>query len=357
MKEKGIVITDWRMGYEIPESLRDAPYNVAFATPHSMIFEPRQSELLNLKISLMGEKIVFNSEEEVNMLMEKIRANPNYLDLELQKLQLTEKEKNYFIYRDLVSKAHGSTGISAMKYILKSLLYTEEPIDSLIWIAKNITKDIDEKYDIYWKAYTASDYLSNEYNKTKEVNSNRWTNHWYRPYMRGIASFFTFQLDTMLDEDEEQEAIHSLHDIMELDSADPMGLRFILMSQWSRLEDYDQMEKLYKKFPADIQNPLFLYPMAFMKYKTKGNAHTDTESFIRKAMKSNIFIALRSFKNNDNAPFEGPYYLPGSEEEAHYFFMINFDILCMEEKQQVWLYRSFLEYIEDFKDQHLEAQA
>ncbi|MCK5848000.1 MAG: hypothetical protein KAH01_02235 [Caldisericia bacterium] len=357
MKEKGLIITDWRHGYNTPESLNDPRYRVAFATPHSMIFEPRQGELLNLKISILSEKVEFNSEEEVNMLMEKIRENPDYLDLELQKLKLTQKEKNYFTYRELLSKANENNGISAMKYILKSLLYTEEPIDSLIWIAKNVAKDVDEKYQIYWKASTASDFLSNRYSKKKELESTCWTDHWFRPYMRGIASFFAFQLEIILDEDEDQQAINSLHDIMELDSSDPMGIRFILMSQYSRLENYKQMETLYKKFPDDSQNPLFLYPMAFMTYKTKGDTHPDTASFIKKALESNIFIAFRSFQNNDNTPFEGSHYLPRSEEEAHYFFTINFDILCMEEDQQVWLYKSFHQHIEDFKNQHLGAQA
>jgi hypothetical protein len=248
MKEKGIIITDWRHGYNVPESLNDPGYSVAFSTPHSMIYEPRQSEELNLKLSLLSEKTVFNSEEEVNVLMEHIRENPGYLDLELQKSKLTQKEKDYFTYRELLSKATKSNGISAMKYVLKSLLYTDEPIDSLIWIAKNVAKEVVEKYKIYWRACATSEFYSTNYSKKKEISSTCWTDHWYRPYMRGIASFYTFKLRLTLGENEKQQAIKSLHDIIELDPSDPMGIRFILMSQYSRLKDYKQMEILYKKY-------------------------------------------------------------------------------------------------------------
>ncbi|MDD3236036.1 MAG: hypothetical protein PHH43_06890, partial [Candidatus Cloacimonetes bacterium] len=82
------------------------------------------------------------------------------------------------------------------------------------------------------------------------------------------------------------------------------------------------MEAIYKQFPADHQNPLFLYPMAFMKFKTLGEDHPDTASFLQQALESNLFIPVIAFKNVDVPPFKGSEYLPHSEEEAYYFFTI-----------------------------------
>jgi hypothetical protein len=356
MKEIGKVVTDWRHGYEIIKSFQDHRYAIAFATPHSMMSEPRIAEVSNLKISFMSERLNHNSEEDFNEWMKKVTANSDSIDLELQKFHPTEKEKNYFHYREIISKAYKSNGISAMKYVFKSLLYTDEPIDALLWIAKNLSKTEEEEYQMYWKAFAIANVLSEEYDKSPDDDPKRWTEHWYRPYMRGKASYFTFLLETTLDENKEQEAIQKLHDMIKLDPDDPIGLRFILMNQWSHLEQYDQMEAIYKQFPADHKNPLFLYPMALMKYKTLGENHPDTASFIQKALENNLFIPVLAFKNIDVPPFESSTYLPHSEEEAQYFFEINLDFVYMEEDQSNWLYKTFLQFIENFHKQHMDIQ-
>ncbi|MDD3236037.1 MAG: hypothetical protein PHH43_06895 [Candidatus Cloacimonetes bacterium] len=235
MKEMGKVITDWRHGYAIIKSFQDRRYVIAFATPHSMMSEPRMAEVSNLKISFMSKQLSHNSEEDFNEWMKKITATSDSIDQELEKFQPTEKEKNYFTYRELITKAYNSNGLSAMKYVLKSLLYTDEPVDALLWIANNLS-ETEEESQMYWKAFAIAHVLSEKYDESVDGNSNRWTEHWYRPYMRGEASYHTFLLETTLDENEEQEAIQKLHDMIKLDPDDPIGLRFILMNQWGRLE-------------------------------------------------------------------------------------------------------------------------
>ncbi|MDD4029574.1 MAG: hypothetical protein PHX86_07710, partial [Caldisericia bacterium] len=113
MQNIGKVIVDWRNGYVGTEMVREFHQDVYFATPHSMISEPRIAEVTNMKMAFMAEKLAFKSEDEARAWMETITAAQGNLDIEYEKTQRTVQENSYFIYRDLIAKAYESSGISA----------------------------------------------------------------------------------------------------------------------------------------------------------------------------------------------------------------------------------------------------
>jgi hypothetical protein len=359
MKNIGKVIVDWRNGYVGTEMVREFHQDVYFATPHSMMEEPRFAEVMNMKIAFISEKLAFKSEEEANALMEKITADPANLDIEFEKTKRTEKENNYFIYRDLIAKAYQSSGISTMKYIYKSLLYTDEPIDALLWIVNNLSETSEEAFELLWKAYATSEMLAEEYDKSdnRELDK-RWTDSRYRPYMRAKACYINYQLEGLLEEEKEEELefTQKLQDMIQLDTDDPMGLRFIIMGRLIRTKQYDQMEALYQQFPDDKMNPLFLYPMAFMKYATLGKDHPDTNSFIQRAIESNLFIAVKPNKD-DSLAHTISFYKPHSEEEAQYFFRVNPTLFDVDQEQLMWLFATLQKFMQNFADQYLGDQA
>lgn len=356
MQTKSKIVLDWRLGYVGTEMFQDVQHGVYFATPHSMMSEPRVAEVTNMKMAFISEKFAFESEEEAKAWMEKITADPANLDIEFEKTERTEKEENYFIYRDLIAKAYESSGISAMKYIYKSLLYTDEPIDALLWIAHHLVETNEEEFELLWKAYAISEVLAEEYNNSGNPSpDNRWTDSRYRPYMRGTACFYNYQLEGILDEKEELEFTQKLQDMIQLDTDDPMGLRFIIMSRLFHMKKYDQMETLYQQFPDDKQNPLFLYPMAFMKYATLGKDHPDTNSFIQRSLESNLFIPVES-RSDDFITNNCSFYKPHSEEEAKYFLRLNHDMFDMDQEQSIWLFAALNKFIQNFADHHFGDQ-
>ncbi|MDD4029744.1 MAG: hypothetical protein PHX86_08615, partial [Caldisericia bacterium] len=170
------------------------------------------------------------------------------------------------------------------------------------------------------------------------------------------ACFFTYQLEGILDENEELEFTQKLKDLIQLDTDDPMGLRFIIMSRLIRTKQYDQMETLYQQFPDDKMNPLFLYPMAFMKYATMGKEHPDTNSFIQRAIESNLYIAVKPNKD-DVLAHNVSFYKPHSEEEAQYFFRVNPTLFDVDQEQLMWLFATLQKFMQSFADQYFGDQA
>jgi len=359
MQNIGKVIVDWRNGYVGTEMVREFHQDVYFATPHSMMEEPRIAEVMNMKIAFMAEKLEFKSEDEAQAWMGKITAAPGNLDIEYEKTKRTVKENNYFIYRELIAKAYESSGISAMKYIYKSLLYTDEPIDALLWIAHNLSETSEEEFELLWKAYATSEMLAEEYDKSNNRElEERWTDSRFRPYMRAKACYINYQLEGLLEEEKEEELefTQQIQDMIPLDKDDPMGLRFIVMSRLMRTKQYDQMEALYQQFPDDKMNPLFLYPMAFMKYATLGKEHPDTNSFIQRAIESNLYIAVKPDKNRSLAHTIS-FYKPHSEEEAQYFFRVNPTLFDVDQEQLMWLFATLQKFMQSFAEQYLGDQA
>jgi hypothetical protein len=318
MKIKDKTILDWRFGYEGAGSFQNFPGEIMYATPHSLMSEPRENEIPNLEYSPLNEK-------------------------------------DYLIYRKLVNEAYKSEKVDAMNLILKSFLYTDEAIDAYLWIAKYLSESNEELYQAHLKAYTVSQKAAEEYDKSGNSVPNRWNSFRYRPYMRAMASFYYYQLNEVTNEKEKCEVTHNLQNMIQLDTDDPMGLRFIVISKWILLEQYDQAEALYRQFPADQLNPLFLYPMAFMKYITLGQDHPETASFLQKALESNFFVPV-VHRQNDFITDEYNCYKAHSEEEAEYLLRINYEIFDLDKRQCYWMYVALGTFIETFADNHFARQ-
>ncbi len=357
MKEKPMLINDWRQGYALLDTMHHYPCKIAFSTPHSMISEPRMGELSQLKMSYISKKKEFQSEEEVKQWVQRVTTEPGFLNRELQRYNPTEEETHYFKYKELLTKANECSGVSAMKYVLASLLYTYKPIDAFLWIGSHITTDLNERYSIYWKACLMAEYAKRNYEKPAEPELKLWTDHWFRPSMRGIACFYTYQLNAPADKKEEIESVQHLRELMQLDTDDPMGLRFILMGYWNREDNVEEMQTLYDQFPADHKNPLFLYPMACMKYRTLGETHPETATFVEKAMESNIVIPLKLFQEITIKPVKKSYYFPGTKEEADYFFLLHYDMPGMADDQMKWLHTSLCKFFDKIRPEIEKALA
>lgn len=138
-----------------------------------------------------------------------------------------------------------------------------------------------------------------------------------RPYMRIRHN----KMITLLELGRYKEAIKEAEELLELCNNDNLGVRYILISLYCTLEEFEQCEKLYKKFNDDSVE--MLLPMAIMYFK-QGN-YKKTKEYLKKVEVQNEFVIdflIGEDKETLNSCAVN-YYSHGSEEEA---FMLLHDL-------------------------------
>lgn len=336
-----LVVTDWLFGYDSPDQIEGV--SVAFSTPHYLMWIPRNTELSNTQMSYITRSKNFTSMEEMNAFIGTIMMDPRKMFQALDEANLSKTEKDHLIYLELIEQAYRSYGERAMRMILQSLLYTNQPIDAYLWIANHLSKTPEEVHQLLSLAVATAEVTIDKKKKKSEMG-HLWNWNETRPYLRAKASLAEHLDRYSLYPDETLQAVEIMENLLKLDLQDHMGIRFLLMSMYSNLGFYDKMESLYRSFPIDHQNPLFLYPMAYKNYITLGPAHESTQSLLLQAIQSNHFVASLLLDNEEIPFFNGPSYRKHSLEEAHYFLFINIDYFEPEDKMMDWLQDSFKEY-------------
>lgn len=335
------LVVDWINGYETPEEIRGV--QVAFSTPHNLIQVPRSTELFNMQISYLTQTKNFSSLDEINAFLEPFIMNSSKLQQALEESDISDDELDYLDYLFLLDQAHQADLKEAKRLIFKSLLYYQKPVDAYLWIANHICKTrVDTDRILSYAVSLAESTLSKE---MKKDMGNFWNTQKTRAYIRAKASYGEYFFFNATSSDQTTCGLSMLESVLDYDKQDHMGVRFLLMSIFSEESRFDKMADLFRRYPQDSQNPLFLYPMAFMYYTTLGPDHGTSTSFIHQAIRRNPHV-MQIILNDDIIPFfEGPSFTKQSPEEAAYFLNINFDYIEPDETFIEWLQRSYEEYL------------
>jgi tetratricopeptide (TPR) repeat protein len=340
------VAFDWRYGYRTASVIEG--FEMAFYTPHTMMFEPRMSEDRSLVMEFLSRSKMTATDEEWKAYVQLLHEDPAFYKKEVNQLQLSDEESDTLKYMEHLLKAHQKgRSHQAMKEILRSLLYSTCPIDAYLWIGRWLAVGEDEQYEFFRKAAGMAELASREYKLHQHLDT-LWSDVCYRPFLRGRAVFQDRLLSFKLTQKELNPALKGMLDLVKLDKLDAMGLRFLLMQYYLLNKKYAEMEKLFQDYPADELNPLFLYPLAMMRFHTLGGKHEKALETLQKAIHSNPFYLYYFFTDELKVipVYPESIYLPGSPEEASYMLSISLSLWCQRNPAlEDWMLKHFDDHL------------
>lgn len=211
-----------------------------------------------------------------------------------------------------------------------------------------------EEYEIYLiKARRANsyeealDYMDKAVNNAKEkigdefdkLKNQLWEDEKTRPYLLiKDEQAYVYALGELFDK-----AIEVYEEMLELDEADNLSVRFkliMLLIQERRFEDIEKIMEIY----TDDESTFMIYTKALY-YFAKEDINKAKE-FINKGFELNKYIPvyLLGMKEADNI---GDEYIYGSPEEAMYYFQENADYWLYEEGCLHWLIDEYFDYLEE----------
>jgi hypothetical protein len=131
-----------------------------------------------------------------------------------------------------------------------------------------------------------------------------------RPYMRakfGVAL-------TFWDLDNKKEAISHCWDLLELNTSDNQGVRYILINFLLETKNRADVEKLLKFMPDD-GSIMWLYPKALSIFQKEGSSKKANKA-LSAALKSNLYVPDYLFEKKKIPKKRPDHYAWGPKEEA-----------------------------------------
>lgn len=217
-----------------------------------------------------------------------------------------------------------------IKLAKKALYIWPDCVEAYIYLAETDAKNLDQALNYFDKAVKAAEKtLSPE---TIEKHKGKiWDLIEARPYMIARISLASH----LVANDELEEAVQQFWDILELDADDVFDMRYMLAKCLFTLEDYENLQRLWKIFSKD-DSSAWLYDGALLTYTLEGNSRKAVR-ILKKALKANPLVP-EFLLNPDSMPLAVQ--LPfesGSKNEAVHYALANLDFWEDVETSLEWL--------------------
>lgn len=240
------------------------------------------------------------SEEELNDFMN------NMIGKSLDDLpERTDKKGRS---EDLVFDAYEQTETKGKKLVKQALELDPDNADAYNYLA-SIEEDIDKAIGMFEKAIKAGEKTLGKKFIEKE-KGHFWGMLETRPYMRAKAGL----ADCLYAKNKIDEAIEVYEEMLELNSNDNQGIRYLLSTLLLGENDLTNFEKFIEK-SEDEDCAVWNYNNALYSFKKLGRT-TKSEKVLSRAYKSNKFV-IDYMLGNKKMPNKQPQYVGrGDENEA-----------------------------------------
>lgn len=269
----------------------------------------RDMEKMMKQISKELEKIG-DDEKDLQSKLDEIRDKMNQGDYEYDE---DDESRSY----DMLERAYKANSLKQARELAKrALIIYEDNIDAQVFIAELENNETKKLMKINKAIERAEEILKDYF---EDSVGHFWGIVETRPYLRALCSrvrIYTF--DNKFDE-----AVKDCEEIIRLNENDNMGIRYSLMNLYCHLNKFDELNKLYNKYPEE--DAYMLFPISVMYFKQDNKDKLlETLKEIKDDNKYLIDMLLGKIKNTRHPE----YYSPGSIEEATLiiedaFYLIN----------------------------------
>ncbi len=231
---------------------------------------------------------------------------------------------------ELIYQAYESSLSKGLKLAKESLRLNPKNIKAINYLADN-EDDIDVALELYKQAVQIGyEELGDSF--FEEMKGNFWLAYESRPYM-SVKFNYAMCLNA---KGLANEAVKQMYQMLELNPNDNQGVRYKLASILLRNQKYKQFKKLFDDYKE--KSTFWVFNHALYLYATEGPSEKSYKE-LDKANKLNkhVLEIMTAQKSLDKDLLTG-YYSPGSEEEATYYLIDNFDIWVETPDSADWLY-------------------
>ena len=234
-------------------------------------------------------------------------------------------------------------------------LYKDDKFDNMKEIFDRWTDKIrkQEEYQLYMKkarkanSYEdALNYVELALNSAKEqigeefdtLKGQLWMEEKARPYMmikEELAYIYTWAEDY-------KKAIKVYEEMLELNSDDNQGVRYMLLSLLIQEKEFDKADKLIEKYKDD-ESTSMLYTKSLYYFVKKEEA--SAKLFLNEAFEKNIYVPLYLLGMKQVESHLPEEFISGSEEEAMCYFDENVDAWISDTDSLYWLIDEYFDYL------------
>ena len=234
-------------------------------------------------------------------------------------------------------------------------LYKDDKFDNMKEIFDRWTDKIrkQEEYQLYMKkarkanSYEdALNYVELALNSAKEqigeefdtLKGQLWMEEKARPYMmikEELAYIYTLAEDY-------EKAIKVYEEMLELNSDDNQGVRYMLLSLLIQEKEFDKADKLIEKYKDD-ESTSMLYTKSLYYFVKKEEA--SAKLFLNEAFEKNIYVPLYLLGMKQVESHLPEEFISGSEEEAMCYFDENVDAWISDTDSLYWLIDEYFDYL------------
>lgn len=203
----------------------------------------------------------------------------------------------------------------ALKYAKKALELDKDCLDAEVMIAElssNASHTLLEKYrKLLNKAKLR---LEKEGFLDEDCFGEFWAILDTRPYMRLYSNYIHLLVDCR----KMRKAVEECKEVLKLNEADNLGIRYVLMNLYAFLEDGESATELYKKYDEE-NSAMFLLPLSILYYKL--DDLKEAEKYLKLLKKANkdtmkFFLAIDNGNLADDLYSASPYgYRPYTMDE------------------------------------------
>lgn len=234
-------------------------------------------------------------------------------------------------------------------------LYKDDKFDNMKEIFDRWTDKIrkQEEYQLYMKKARKSNsyedalnYVDLALNCAKEqigeefdtLKGQLWMEEKARPYMmikEELAYIYTLAEDY-------KKAIKVYEEMLELNSDDNQGVRYMLLSLLIQEKEFDKADKLIEKYKDD-ESTSMLYTKSLYYFVKKEEA--SAKLFLNEAFEKNIYVPLYLLGMKQVESYLPEEFISGSEEEAMCYFEENVDAWISDTDSLYWLIDEYFDYL------------
>jgi tetratricopeptide (TPR) repeat protein len=293
--------------------------------------DPRQMmEQVMRDIQKMFDEHGVESVEEANALMQDIMASGGRPPHSTNRSALERAQDMMYRAWEARSKSQ------AVKLARKALEISPDCADAYVLLAQATARTAQETKALYEKGVEAGKRaIGAEFD---DLVGEFWGFLETRPYMRareGLAY-------TLWELGEKQQAIEHYRDMLRLNPNDNQGIRDVLLDCLLELEQWDDAEKLLKKYKDDWSARWF-YTQAFCTLRREG-ASKKADKQLQKAMDQNQFVPPYLL-GKKKLPKQLPAFIsPGREDEAVHYAVSAVSIWGKSPTALQWLQKMVDEY-------------